>query len=243
MLASCSSKPATSANSSGISEVESKVSSQTVENESLIFSLPYFSNDSFNPYSAKQSANFYLGTLIYDSLITVDNSFNYKALLADKISLEDDLLIITLKDGLKFSDGSEVTVGDVRDSFYAAKGCSFYSSRLSKISSCTVKGNEILFKISNKSEQLIKNLTFPIIKNGSKESKAVGSGRYMFATDNASDGLVLNPYQKNRKSSLQAMKSWARNWVSLVWVRLVCRWQMQLPIWVWKFWAMTPIFP
>ena len=73
-FASCSSKPVSS-NQSG-NNITLNETSSVVTTADKTFTLPYFAGDSLNPYSATQSANFYLGSLMYDCLYQLDNSFN-----------------------------------------------------------------------------------------------------------------------------------------------------------------------
>ncbi len=200
---SCRSNPEPNVSSS-ITSGETSSNAETGEQE-RIFSLSYFSNDSFNPYSANQSANFYLGSLLYDSLVTVKSDFAAESLMAYSISFEENTCIVTLKKGLKFSDGSDVTANDIVSSFYTAKGSSYYSQRLANAASCKVVDGAIVFALKKADKGFAKNLTFPIIKDGSKQSMAVGSGRYKFATDSASDGLVKNELNTLRKTNIDSI--------------------------------------
>ncbi len=200
---SCRSNSSSNVSSSiTISETSSTVSE--VEQE-RIFSLAFFSNDSLNPYSATQSTNFYLGSLLYDSLVKVNNDFSVENVMAESVSFEDNICTVTLKKGLKFSDGSEVTAQDVVSSVSSAKSSSQFSERLDNVSSCKVKDGAVVFTLKKIDRNFAKNLTFPIIKSGSKQGMAVGSGRYRFATDSASDGLVKNEYNTLRKTNIDSI--------------------------------------
>lgn len=200
---SCRSNPATNVSSS-ITSSEITSNAQVGEQE-RIFSLSYFSNDSFNPYSAKQSANFYLGSLLYDSLVTVKSDFSVENLIADSINFEGNTCTVTLKKGLKFSDGSELTAKDVVSSFSSAKSSSYYAQRLNNAASCKVKDGAVVFALKKADKGFAKNLTFPIIKDGSKQSMAVGSGRYKFASASVSDGLVKNELNTLRKTNIDSI--------------------------------------
>lgn len=201
-LASCSSKPVTS------NESESKITSSEALNENAntenIFSLAYFSKDSLNPYSAKQSVNFYMGTLIYEPLYKLDNSFNPVGVIAEKYELEGNKCTVTLKKGLKFSDGSSVTAADVAASFKTAKSSSFYSQRLLNANSCTAKGNTVVFNLKAPDIHFIKNLNFPIIKGGSSKTLAVGSGRYKFS-ETTPLSLQKNEYCSDKSSKINTI--------------------------------------
>lgn len=207
-LASCSSKPITS-NESGKEVTSSEASNEAVNTEN-IFSLPYFSSDSLNPYSAKQSVNFYMGTLLYDPLFKLDNSFKPIGIIAEKYEIDANKCTVTLKKGLKFSDGSAITAADVVASFKTAKKSSLYSQRLSNAKSCTAKGNTVVFNLSSADIHFAKNLNFPIVKGGSSKTLAIGSGRYKFL-----DGTPLSLI----KNELSVQKSTKINAISLVEIR------------------------
>ena len=200
---SCRSNPAANVSSSITSGETS--SNTEIGEQDRIFSLSYFSNDSFNPYSAKQSANFYLGSLLYDSLVTVNSDFTAENLMAESIAFEGNNCVVTIKKCLKFSDGSEVALSDIVNSFNAARGSSYYVQRLSNVVSCKIKDGAVVFTLKKADKGFSKNLTFPIIKGGSKQSMAVGSGRYKFATDSVSGGLVKNELNTLRKTNIDSI--------------------------------------
>jgi len=200
---SCASKTPSS-NDSQLPITSTETSSDATQREDEhIFSLPYFSSDSLNPYSATQSANFYLGSLIYDSLVDVNTDFQAETVIADEITLEGNTCKVTVKKGVKFSDGSEVTPEDIVASFSAAQKSTYYSQRLDNVASCRIKDNAVVFTLKKADRNFSKNLTFPIIKGGSKQSMAVGSGRYKFAGESAADGLVKNEYNTLKQTSIQ----------------------------------------
>lgn len=195
-IASCSSKTPSSSQNSDI-EITSSETQQALDGGGHIFSLPYFESDSLNPYSANQTANFYLGSLVYDSLFEIDENFNPVPEIAKEVSFDGSSCIVKIKGNIKFSDGSLLTVSDVVSSFQTAKKTSHYSQRLSSISGYSVLDDTIIFKLNHIDKNIVKNLTFPIIKNGSSQNWAVGSGRYCFATQNKPLKLVKNEFSSD----------------------------------------------
>lgn len=198
---SCSDKTITS-NESGSQITSSEVSSEN--NKEKTFSLPYFAKDTLNPYTASQSINFYLASLLYDPLFTLDNNFDAKQIIADKISVDADEVRVSIKSGLKFSDGSTITIKDVQASLSTAISSKYYSARLSNISSYSVNGDELIIKLKEKNMDFAKNLNFPIIKNGLKENGAIGSGRYCFSGED-SQRLIKNPNSVQNSSDIEVI--------------------------------------
>lgn len=168
------------------------------------FSLPYFSSDSLNPYSAVQSTNFYLGSLLYDSLVSVDSAFSVTPVLAETMVHAGTRWTITLRQGLRFSDGSALTAADVVSSYNAARSCGLYAPRLSNVVSCSAKDNVTINFVLQQPDRLFdRNLTFPIVKGGSKASRAVGSGRYCFSPEEKPLSLIQNEYCVRKSSEIR----------------------------------------
>ncbi len=198
---SCSvKKPSSNESGSDITSSEIEINNE----EQKVFSLPFFAGDSFNPYSATQSTNFYLGTLLYDSLFILDNNFKPQPLVAKEYTFEENEIRIKIKSGLKFSDGSEIILNDISSSLASAISSRYFGARLSNISSYSVKGDEFVIKLKEPNKDFIKNLNFPIIKNGSKESRAIGSGRYCFSEEN-DQKLVKNSYSTRKTSDIESI--------------------------------------
>jgi len=202
-FASCSSKPVSS-NQSG-NNITLNETSSVVTTADKTFTLPYFAGDSLNPYSATQSANFYLGSLMYDCLYQLDNSFNPIACIAQSHTVNEGEIKVRIRPDIKFSDGTPVTISDVSKSLAAAISSTYYSKRLSNISSHSIKDGELIIKLKKADINFIKNLVFPITKGGSKQSGAIGSGRYVLAQDGSYE-LVKNKYSTRKTPGLESIK-------------------------------------
>lgn len=142
--------------------------------------LPYVYADSLNPFKSTTVMNQNLTTLLYDSLFNVDNSFKASALIADSFSVQSNEIAVKIKSGLKFSDGSSLNAEDVVYSYNKAKNSSRYSGLLTDFSGASSSGDyTVAFSLKYKNPDAVSSLTFPIIKDGSADSKIpVGSGRY-----------------------------------------------------------------
>lgn len=202
-FASCSSNPVSS-NQSG-ADITVNESSNIETSTEKTFTLPYFVSDSLNPYSATQSANFYLGSLLYDSLYLLDNSFNLVACIAESYSVNGQEIKVKIRTDAKFSDGTAVTLTDVSKSLSAAISSANYSARLSNVASHLIKDNELVIKLKKTDINFIKNLIFPITKAGSKQSGALGSGRFALSQDGSNE-LVKNKYSVRKTPSIESIK-------------------------------------
>lgn len=153
--------------------------------------LPYYENDSKNPYFAESALNRALATLICEPLYRVDASYAAHSVLADSISSDGLSRTVTLKSAL-FSDGSAVMAADVVYSFEKAKASAWYGSRLAGIVSAAARGSSVTFTLSEAVPFFENLLTFPIVRRGTAEaaeSFVTGSGAFVLTAD----GLSENP--------------------------------------------------
>lgn len=161
----------------------------TEENDATTsnFTLPYSRADSINPYTCTSTLNATLSDLIYDQLVKVNSEFEAEMAIALKIENNGAKnLVVTLRDGIVFSDGTELTGQDIVYSFNAAKDAkSRFSRQLANFLSCSSSDNLVYIRLSNADPRASLLLDFPIIKAESdKEGKVpIGSGRYVYVND------------------------------------------------------------
>lgn len=153
--------------------------------------LPYYENDSQNPYFASSTLNRALAFLICEPLYRVDAAYAAHGVLADSMSLDGLTCAVTLKNAV-FSDGSAVTAADVIYSFEKAKSSAWYGSRLESIASASARGSTVVFALNTAMPFTENLLTFPIVRRGTAEtaeSLVIGSGAFVLTAD----GLSENP--------------------------------------------------
>ncbi len=162
------------------------VPSQPVKQQDGRFKIPYDSSDSLHPYRSSSALNNVLHTLVYDSLVKLDNDFTPVMSIASDIQIDGAVCTVTLKNGIRFSDGSLLTAIDVRYSIDCIRSSgSLYASRLSNVSSYAVQDDRTLVITLQSPDSLFVNLLdFPVIQSGTNQSDyPVGSGRYRYADD------------------------------------------------------------
>lgn len=159
------------------------------------FALSYDNKDSLNPYTLKTKGNSEIITLMYDSLIKLDSKFKPIYCIASDIKLNLLECNITIKENLKFSDGTIVTTKDIISSINAAKeNTSRYNSRLKNISSIKKNSEYSLTILLITPDILFTNLLdFPIVKDTTQKADIpIGSGRYVFINDKEKFSLNIN---------------------------------------------------
>lgn len=158
--------------------------------------LAFNREDTLDPFSAKTQLNVYLSTLLYDSLVTLDEAFMPQDSMATVKQTDATHVTATLKSGLKFSDGSAVTATDVVYSFNQAKASENYKTRLAGFVSATLKGQTVTFTLTAPDKYAAACLNFPVIKKDTATTQAatasIGSGNYVYNADTAT--LTLNTH-------------------------------------------------
>ena len=125
--------------------VENGDKAQKKENKGTKKITLYFNySDSLNPYAAQSSGNKSLMSLLFDSLVEVDNDFSATNVLASKIDVSGKKVVIDLG-SYKFSDGSYVTGADVVYSIEQCKKAKqgAYVNQLENVSSYSPSSNTI----------------------------------------------------------------------------------------------------
>ncbi len=174
--------------------------------------LPVAHNDTVDPFKDISSVNRSLVTLLYDGLVCIDSTFTIQPLLISGYTNSGTLLNVTLKSGIRFSDGTAITADDVVYSFEQSKKSSYYSSRLSDIKSATAGAGTVVFELRSADVNALACLDFPIVKQGTVQTQyddtnlfdivpPTGAGRYIINGALPTATLVRNPYC-NRAESL-----------------------------------------
>ena len=149
--------------------------------------LLYSAADTFNPYTAETDLNRKLCTLLYDSLVRLNNSFEAEYILADSVSVEGKVCTVKLKSAL-FTDGTPVTADDVVYSYNLAKNSATdYGYQLYEVVSVSAADSKtVIFNLTRYDRYFENLIDFPVLKSGSDTKKDVdgktltpiGSGRY-----------------------------------------------------------------
>lgn len=147
----------------------------------VLYSLGSF--DKLNPYSIKGAAPLGVGVLVFETLgqTSLDEPFSKYGLLADDISVAEDLLSMTVHvdPDARFSDGSPVTAEDVVFSVNMMKSDRvhpLYPSYYRDLSSCTAVDSEtarFTFAVRNRELPLIA-LEIPVFSKNFYDKNTFG---------------------------------------------------------------------
>ncbi|WP_312642738.1 ABC transporter substrate-binding protein [Hydrogenoanaerobacterium sp.] len=181
------------------------------ENESALHAIDtlkiaYNNTDSLNPYLAASTMNLNVISLLYDPLVKLDQQYNAHNIIAEDIQLTAQQCVVTIKQGVQFSNGAAVTADDV---VYSAKQVlaegNSYSGLLSGVSEVTATDSRTVVFTLNTPDRLFANLlTFPIV---SEANPLIGSGRYVLQGSGENAKLTVNPnWYGDNKSQIKTIE-------------------------------------
>lgn len=192
--------------------VDNAVSTSEDNGDKKVISLLYSYSDSFNPYTARTTANREIASLLYDSLCKTDNNFNSVNVLAESVEFVDKTYTVKLKNAT-FTDGSPVGASDVAYSYNVAKESARYTHNFYEVVSVSaVDSKTVVFNLTQNDPYFANLLTFPIVKTDTakltdadgKEIPPIGCGRYVL--DESGTVLKLNQKYYGKKGKIEAIK-------------------------------------
>lgn len=166
--------------------------------------IPLTPFDSLDPLTTENMSYFYLSSLIFEGLFTLDENLRPKSNLAVDYDLKDKKMIVKIKDGITFHDGSTLTARDVKFSLDHIKNSmkgAYYNlivNHITKefvISADVIDDTTIAFDYNGDGPFLYEYLIFPIVKYGStNQKKPIGTGPYMIDIYEDKKELMLKAF-------------------------------------------------
>jgi peptide/nickel transport system substrate-binding protein len=182
---------------------ERKLVTQTtteIVTDTTSFKLSYSQSDSLNPFESQTLNNQIVEELVFDSLFTLDESYETQPNIATSYSYTDSkTLEVTIPSGIKFSNGESLTAKTVVYSFNEAKSSPHWKNSLKAISSASAISDTVIqFKLSYANPNAHNLLTFAITNGDTDDAGyTVGTGRYKFAEGGGEVYLEVNKNYRN----------------------------------------------
>ena len=177
-LAGCGEQPEPETDDTSETELTRTDTTET-DGIARVVTLPYTAADALNPFQTKSSMNRDIDTLMYDSLVRLDETFLPVPSIASDWSQDGLSLTVTLRDDIRFTTGELLHPRDVVYSFQCAKESPCYETRLANFFSCSISGDDVVFIMTEPNAQAASCLDFPIVLFGTGESEIpIGCGRY-----------------------------------------------------------------
>lgn len=193
LLAGCGKTGDVSSSSSGSQSSSSDSSSSQEEpvKNTQPFTLAAYPAYSFHPALSTSQANLTLAPLLYESLFTVDSTFEATPQLCQSYTVSEDGLTWTfqLRPGVTFSDGTPLTGEIVSQALQTAKDpASRYAKRLANVSGVSGSGDQVVVTLTAPNGSLPALLDIPIARDSSQ--RPLGTGPYVLVEEGGK--LYLN---------------------------------------------------
>ena len=147
------------------------------------FSLPYLAGQPLNPLTCPDGMQQTAASLLYEGLFHLDGQFTPQPLLCASYTYDPEALtyVLTLRQGVVFSDGSPLTAADVRATLTAARSSARYAPRLADVKSISAGNGTVTLTLSRPNSALPALLDIPILKSGTeKKDIPTGTGPYLY---------------------------------------------------------------
>ena len=159
------------------------------------FALPYLSNQTLDPVTCPDGIQQTVGILLYDALFELDETFTPQSALCRDYTYDAQkrTYTFTLRDDVTFSDGSPLTAADVLAVYRRAAVSERYAARFANVSAMHIINDALVITLAKENSAFPALLDIPIVKSGSEKNLIpIGTGPYLFLTDNAGACLVRN---------------------------------------------------
>lgn len=159
-------------------------------------SLPWHNGVTLDPITCPDGAQQTVAALLYEGLYALDPSFTPHPRLCESAQCNDDATVwtLTLRQNVRFSDGSALRPRDVTASLQRAKASDRYGARLSAVTSVSESQGRVVIRLSRPNASLPALLDIPIVKSGTQENAVpTGTGPYVLSSDENGSFLAANP--------------------------------------------------
>lgn len=192
-LTACTAKQPQDSGENQVQTTAAPSAEEIIPEDNSTFKLCYSQADSLNPFEAVTQSNQILAQLVFEGLFSLDENYKATLNLASGYNYKDSTtLLVDITSGIKFSDGSTLSAGDVVYSFEAAKDSPYWGGMLEEISDCSAASDsEIVFNLKTSNKYAHNLLIFPIMSSDSGDFP-IGSGRYYFSTEGNETVLKAN---------------------------------------------------
>ena len=159
------------------------------------FALPYSPGGSLDPVTCADGMQQVAASLLYEGLFRLDGSLEPQLCLCASYTYDSEFFryVFTLREGVRFSDGTDLTGRDVKATLERARQSDRYRSRLSGVASVSAGEGSVTVTLSGPNTGFPALLDIPIVKSGTESAPApTGTGPYFYAEEETGTWLVAN---------------------------------------------------
>ena len=160
-----------------------------------VFSLPYAPSKTLDPVTCAEGMQQTVGSLLYEGLFRLDQSFEPQPWLCEHYTYDAEALryTFTIRSGVLFSDGTELTAADAKATLDRARTSERYAQRLSAVTAITARDMELTITLSVPNAGFPALLDIPLVKKGTEsETVPAGTGPYFFSQEESGSYLIAS---------------------------------------------------
>ncbi|MBR3518156.1 MAG: ABC transporter substrate-binding protein, partial [Lachnospiraceae bacterium] len=169
---------------------------------SITIGIPQDLEDGLDPHKVTAAGTREILFNIYEGLVKYDENGDLKAAVAESYEISEDGLVytFTLRDGVKFHDGSNVTAEDVIYSINRCKeGDAPLEPEFTKISNIEkTEDNKIVITLSEADAQFLAACTSAVLpaSNADPEHNVIGTGPYKYVSRVPQESITLTAFDE-----------------------------------------------
>lgn len=170
----------------------------------ITIGIPQDVEDSLDPHKAVAAGTEEVLFNMFEGLVKPDSDGNLNPAIASDYKVEEDMKTYTfiLREGVKFHDGSTVTVEDVK---YSIERCADTSEGAPLVAAFSnidyvevVDDKTIVVQLKEANADFLASMTVAIIpaSNATPESVAIGTGPYKFVSHTPQESFVMEKFDE-----------------------------------------------
>ncbi len=173
---------------------------ETTLNDQIVIGIPQDLDNGFDPHKLTASGTKEVFYNIYEGLVKYDSTGALIPALAQDYVISEDgtTYTFTLRDGVKFHDGSDLTAEDV---IYSIERCADPENPLvptfTNISSCVkTADNEVTITLEQPDSNFMAYMTTAILpaSNTDPDANCIGTGPYKYVTRSPQESVTLTRF-------------------------------------------------
>lgn len=185
------------------------------DSSSITVGIPQDLEDSLDPHKAVAAGTKEVLFNIFEGLVKPDSNGDFIPAVASSYEISEDGLnyVFTLREGVKFHDGTEVTAEDVKfsiDKCADASSGSCLVPAYSNIKSTEINADgKFVVSLEQPDTEFIAYMTTAIIpaKNANPDTNPIGTGPYMYVSRSPQENFIVKKfadyYDKDRAANIE----------------------------------------
>ena len=205
VLGGCQDKKESGKESQSNTESSSETKTEPTMGGSIVVGIPQDLEDSLDPHKSVAAGTKEILFNIYEGLVKPDEEGNYIDAVAQSHTISDEgkTYTFTLREGIKFHNGADVTVDDVKYSIERCAGITdgtepLIAAFFNVESVETPDDKTIVINLKEADTEFLAYMTTPIIpaSNENPDTNPIGTGPYKFVSRSPQENFIVEKFDE-----------------------------------------------